>query len=114
LTSEGDALFLGLPVLGLPVRSSGVRLGSVSAVWVDADRVVVGLEVASAWEGTPQFLPAQAASVEDGAVIANALTFLTPSLASFYERNGAQRITLPASETRFRERTSRVGRGTRR
>ena len=108
-------MLLGLPVLGLPVRSSGVRLGSVSALWVDADGVVVGLEVASAWKGgTPQFLPAQAAAVEDGTVIANALTFLTPSLASFYERNGAHRITLPASETRFRDRTSRVERGTRR
>jgi hypothetical protein len=109
VTSEGDSA-----LLGLPVRSSGVRLGTVSAVWVGADGVVVGLEVASSRGGAPRFLPAQAVAVEDGAVIANALSFLTPSLASFYERNGARRNTLATIEARFRARASGVGRGTRR
>jgi hypothetical protein len=86
----------------------------VSAVWVGADCAVIGLEVTSAWGGEPQFLPVHAAAVEDGAITASALTFLAPSDAAFYERNGARRITLAANDARFGARTSGVGRGTRR
>ena len=103
MTSRG-----GSPLLGLPVRSSGVRLGTVSAIWVGADRKVVGLEVTSAWAGDLRFLPAHAAAVENGAVTASAPSFLTPAAAAFYERNGARRITLPPSETRFRRRATGV------
>jgi hypothetical protein len=95
--TEGD----GRSLLGFPVRASGVRLGTVTAAWVYRRRVVLGLEVSSAWDADTRFLPVPAARVGNDSVTPSSLAFLTAAETAFYERNGAYRITLETPHDRF-------------
>jgi hypothetical protein len=82
-------------LLGLRVGYRGLALGSVSAVLVDREGVVLGLEVRSSFRPDPLFLPEPAAVIRDGAIEATPLVLLSSQQVAFYAERGARRITAP-------------------
>jgi hypothetical protein len=77
------------------VCAGGVTLGRVRAVLVDgAAGEPIALEISNAWGAGSQLLPLPAARVRDGVVYASPLAFLAAAETSFYERQGARRVSL--------------------
>ncbi len=81
-------------LLGLSVRADGVRLGTVGAVWVDAQDEVLGLEVRSTWNDGTHYLPYATVSVRDGAVNTGSLTVLGTGPTTFFAEQGARRVAV--------------------
>lgn len=79
-------------LLGLPVCTDGVRLGTVAAVWIDAGDAVLGMEVAGAWNGTTHYLPFAAATLGDRMVSASSLAILGAGPTAFFVEQGARRL----------------------
>jgi len=83
----------GRALLGLAVWADDVRLGTVSAVWIDPRNVVLGMEVESAWAERTHYVPWAAAMVEDGAVRTSALAVLGTAPDAFFAERGARRVS---------------------
>lgn len=83
-------------LIGRSVCTDGVRLGTVSAVWLDAKDAVLGMEVTSSWSETTHYLPFAAASIGDGVVRASSLAILRTGPVAFFAEQGARRV--PAAE----------------
>ena len=81
-------------LLGLSVRADGVRLGTVGAVWVDAQDEILGMEVRSAWSKDTHYLPYATVSVRDGAVNTSSLTVLGTDPTTFFTDQGARRVAV--------------------
>jgi hypothetical protein len=88
-------------LLGLSVRVDGVRLGTVGAVWVDTQNVVLGMEVRSAWSNDVHYLPYATAGVRDGAVHASSLTVLATGPTTFFAEQGARRVAAATEAVGF-------------
>ena len=87
--SDGRARAL----LGLPVCSDGVRIGTVGAVWIDAADGVLGIELTGSRNGTSRYLPFAAARLGDLAVHTSSLAVLGAGPTTFFEEHGARRVS---------------------